>query len=161
MTALKGYEQMISALQNLGREGSNCVRTAQRDACKLQKASCVSAAPVDSGATRDAIKIQSAKRKRNRIAIMVSLGADFFQGKTFYAAFVLFGHKIGKRIFRGKKQKAYDKLKDADGSGRKFVPADNWMKVGWDSTAEEAAKLWETNMKNYLETASDKAGGLK
>ncbi len=108
--------------------------------------------------------MRSAKRlKRNRIATVVVIGSRFWAefGNTFYAAFNLFGHKIGKRAFKKQKQQAeYERLVVKDGgSARKFIPGNNWAKKASDEVAGSAAQTWEKNMKTYLDQAVEESKG--
>ena len=147
---VEGAKEMIAALKTLEKKGTACVRKAQRDAAKVSLSACIAAAPVVTGTTKDALKVRAGRRKRNRVSMMVSLGQEFFQGKTFYAAFNLFGHHIGKRKSHNPKQQArYEALVGK----RKFIPANNWMKLAWNSVAGTAAQTWEKKMKEYLEEA--------
>lgn len=87
------------------------VRRAARAALKPLADAMKTAAPVRSGLTRRAIKVRSLARSRVRVGARITLNDKPFAGETYYAGFVEFGWKTGRRGSLNRRQ----------------VPARRWM----------------------------------
>ena len=76
------------------------MRQALREAAKVVAAEARARAPVGTGTLRDSIKVRAAKGKRGTIGAEVVTGEGYFQGKTFYGAFIELGtRKMGAKPF--------------------------------------------------------------
>lgn len=106
----------IRAIERYGKAAKPVMRKAVREGAKELAEGAKDEAPVLSGRTAKAIKVRAMRAKRNTIAASAQIGSGFFTGQTFAAAFVHFGHKIGKRSL---------------GSARKSVPANPFMERGF------------------------------
>jgi HK97 gp10 family phage protein len=91
--------------------------------------------PVLTGATRRAIKLRTLRsRSRGSIAVAISVGAkDFYKGDQFYAAFLEFGHRIGKR---STSLRAYKRRTGEDPRGE--VPPRPFLRPAMDENADAA-----------------------
>ena len=119
-----GFEQFRLSLENLPSKVSKRVlRKALRAGAKPIAAAAKNLAPSKSGALRSSIKVRSGKRSRRGMSIIVGLGADWYKGDQFYAAFVEFGYRVGSR-----------KLGDA----RREVEGQHFMKRAADNSTAAA-----------------------
>lgn len=96
------------------------VRKALREGAKIIKLATLKFVPVKSGKTKDSIKVRAAKRKTGRIAYLVQIGKGDFQGETFYASFLEYGFRLKTKY------------------GSKTIPAQAFMRQGFDSSKEAA-----------------------
>jgi hypothetical protein len=48
--------------------------------------------------------VKAAKRKKGRVGMTVSIGAEMFKGATYYAGFVLYGWLTGRRGSQNRKK---------------------------------------------------------
>lgn len=96
---LKGAKELADLLRNMDRKlAKKLFRKALREGAKVIQAAAQAKAPVDTGLTRSAIKVRAAKRqKRGRFGVAVQVGEGDYRGETFYASFLEYGHKMGKR----------------------------------------------------------------
>lgn len=67
------------------------IRKAMRPALKGVAAKVKELVPVDTGLTRDSVKVRAAKRSKRGFGLNVQIGEGDYQGQTFYAAFVEYG----------------------------------------------------------------------
>lgn len=89
------------------------IRHALREGAKVVAAKAIELAPKVTGTLAQAIKVRAVKRSRKkRIGINAIIGEGWFKGKTFYAGFVEFGHRIGRRPRQPKRPKASRELRD-------------------------------------------------
>lgn len=152
-----GFNDIYPALLAVEqRAGAGIARKVLRRCSKVIHEEAKQRAPKDSGLMANRLKVRAAPRRRGRIGVEVRIGAEgFYKGKTFYGAFVHFGHRIGKRLAKAV-LKHY-------GETRKFVPANPFMedalqakgpglaaeipKMFWDEIAKvatSAAKVKQT-----------------
>lgn len=81
--------------------------------------------PVRTGNLQRGLQIRPLRTTRQGYkSIDVGVGAKWFHGPTFYAAFVEWGHRLGSR-----------KL----GDKRKFVEGEHYIEYAYDDKASEAA----------------------
>jgi HK97 gp10 family phage protein len=127
---LEGVAELHALLKGMDAKlAKKIYRTALREGAKEIQAEAVRNAPVDTGLTRDAIKVKARKRSRKNkgsVGVLVTVGEGDYKGETFYASFVEFGHFQGSR-----------KL----GDERTFVPPDPFMRRAFDSEKENAAQM--------------------
>ena len=92
-------QKLLNALP--GKVQKKIMRQALREAAKVVAVEARALAPVgaeDGGTLRASIKVRAAKGKRGTIGAEVVTGEGFFQGKTFYGAFV----ELGTRRMKAK-----------------------------------------------------------
>lgn len=86
------------------------VKKAMRKGMKIVQQSAKDHAPVETGTTKDAIKVRAAKLGRKSIGIDVRVGEGEYKGETYYAAFLEYGtSKMEPKPFM---RTAYDTKKD-------------------------------------------------
>lgn len=161
-------DEMEKSVRNKGirkalRAGANVVRRAE-----------IAAAPNMSGATRKAIKVRAAKRRPGRISVLCQVGAGWFVGTEYYAGFVEWGHKIGKRTAEVKRTMArISKMRRRDAAAadvaqaeldtidkRTRVPAKLWFTKAFKASAEAAAQKVEQVLREQIEAAAANKGKL-
>lgn len=144
----------------LDRKLLNLERKTRRDLMKrgLKKGAKVLAdevrqrAPVKTGLMKSRFKVRAQKRSRkdkDGIGFNVVTSAGFYTGKAFYAGFLVFGHRLGKRS-AGMRRKASSELKNT-GRGRKGlgkttdtrpkVDPHPFMQQAFDAKKDEAARV--------------------
>ena len=122
---ITGISKTAERLDELDRKmQKSIIRKGVRAGCKVWLNAARANAPEVSGVIRKNIKIRSGGSGKGRYVLTVGVSAKEFQGEAFYAAFVLYGHKVGSR-----------KLGDA----RTSVPANNFLQRAFDSSHDEAA----------------------
>lgn len=112
------------------------LRTALRVGAKAMKPSIAQRTPVRSGLLKKNLKVRAGKRRKaGGVSVLVSFGAKWFVGKTFYAGFVVYGHRIGKR---SKEVRRVDRLRrrfgpavTAAADSRRVVPPNEFMQKGF------------------------------
>lgn len=96
---LTGFDNLADRLAKLGEKtAGRVIRGALRSGAKIVQSGVRDETPV--GKTRllrSAIRVRAMRRKQHRIGVMVTVGAAFFKGETFYGGFVNYGHSIGRR----------------------------------------------------------------
>lgn len=103
------------------------LRQAIRKGLKPVRAEAQRLVPVDSGLTKRSIKVRAwPKRRRGQVALEVRTADGDYQGETFYAAFVEFGHFQGPR---------------AAGGRRTWVPERPFMRPAFDNKKRAARKV--------------------
>lgn len=130
---LEGGREIHFRLLQIERKAAGAAtRKALRAGAKIIQSEAKARAPVEVGRTRKAIRVRAGKSRKGVISVMVAIGAKWFGGPTFYAAFVALGHKLGKRLRRG-------------GTGnRKEVPANPYLQEAFDAAKPRAiAKIVE------------------
>lgn len=172
-------QSLLLTLKNLENKVSGKImRKALRAGAKVCQQQMKADAPVKSGATRDAVKVKAAKRSKNRVAIAVSIGMGWFKGTTFYAGFVEFGHKIGKRGYQLRHfsyvRRGYDSVTGERIGGRvaikhrkttkeredkrQSVEGTHWMRKAFEeSEPRAAAKIYEVMRSELAAVAKEKA----
>jgi HK97 gp10 family phage protein len=136
------------ALGNLEKKFADAdCRKAMRVGAKIIQQAMIEQAPVDSGALRQSIKVRSLKRKKGRIGAMVTMRADSFKGDTFYAGFVEYGHKVGKRAAR----RARGKVRASKVAAQTEVQGTHWAKNAFESAKEKAIEGIRQSLAESLE----------
>lgn len=108
VTGIKSIDQALAKLEPKVKK--KMVKRAMRPAMKPILKAAKSNAPVDTGATKRAIKIRAAKRSRTTMGIDVRIGEGDYKGEQYYAAFVEYGtSKMEPKPFL---RPAYDTGKD-------------------------------------------------
>jgi HK97 gp10 family phage protein len=137
---ITGITEALTKLKTLdGKVQKGVVRRSLRKGAKIFQKAAQSAAPVASGLTKSAIKIRAGKAKKGTYRLNVGVGASDYQGETFYAAFVLYGHKVGSR-----------KLGDA----RTLVPANNWLLKAKEKSEQQVAGTVVDQLLHEVEEAT-------
>lgn len=156
---LPGADELAARLRGLPiKIAKKCIRPALRDGSKVIAAEVRARAPKVSGRTVAAVKVRASPRSRKLIGVNVTVGAGWFAGPTFYAAFVAFGHKVG----RTKGGKPYRRLIN----GRwvtlkpgKVIPKNPYLDQAAAAGKGAAAQAVADRMKSNLDAvAAEKAG---
>jgi len=94
-----GDKELNRKLQTLkGVKQKKAVRKASRESLKGHLVSSVKrAAPRRTGLLSRAVKVRALPRSRTQVGARVTVGDGMFKGETFYAGFIEFGRKTGKR----------------------------------------------------------------
>jgi HK97 gp10 family phage protein len=137
---IEGVENVLANLKALDDKMPKVVAKANRAGAKVVKGVADSLAPRLSGLTASNIKIRTSNKKSKGIyRTSVGVGAKDWTGPTFYASFVLWGHRVGPR-----------KL----GNARKAVPANNWLKESAAQAGESAAAAVIEELKAGIDAAA-------
>jgi HK97 gp10 family phage protein len=124
-------DNIIGKLSELENKAANKVtRKALRAGAKVIQTQAQANAPVKSGLLKKSIKVRAGKSRKGIISIIVGVGKKWFTGPSFYAAFVEFGHKTGKRRSRGKVR--------ARGDSRKEIPGKHFIEQAFGESKEAA-----------------------
>lgn len=127
---VKGFLDLLNV-----KVAKSILRKGLRAGAKTLVASARSEAPKLTGALKRNIKIRGGIRvPKGSVSMSVGVGAKDFTGKTFYAAFVLWGHKVGsKKLGDARKQVAanefLDRAYDATNQTVVTVATDKWMEL--------------------------------
>lgn len=110
VTGHKAIDKKLKTIE--AKLGRKVLRKAMRESLKPTLKTAQDLAPIgETGALKDSVKIKPGKRKRGVISLLVALGAGWFKGSTFYAAFVELGtSRIKARRFM---TQAYEREKEA------------------------------------------------
>lgn len=145
--SLQGAAQLQKTLDELPRKVSKRIANkAMMAGSEVVLARAEQLVPVKTGFLRDSLIIRPGKRRRNMVRFIVGTLDDNYQGDTFYAAFVEFGHRIGKRKLR-KRKKIGELARNKHRRGRA---------KGIYSVEDERAMVLP---KKYLEPAFDQSKG--
>ncbi len=135
---LQGGAQLLAKLKRLEKkQAGGLIRKGLRAGAKIIAKETKSNAPVGpTGRLAKAAKVRAMRRKRGRLGVLVQIGSGFYQGETFYGAFVVLGRKTGKR----------------NSSNRRQVLANNFMKRAAETKQTEAIAALEDAVRTGLET---------
>ena len=131
---LDGAKELEKKLKELGAKAERkAYNQALRAGCKPIQAAAKSKVPVDSGDLKRSIKVRAGKRRRGMREVAVQTDQGWYQGDTFYGAFLEFGHFLGKR----------------GSDDRTWVPPKPFMRPAWDEQQGNALrivmdKLWSS-----------------
>lgn len=139
---IKGLDETDKALKDLDvAVAKRIIRKGLRAGAKDVLNAARADAPQRSGAIKRNIKIRGGGTKNGVVKLNIGVGAKDFQGKTFYAGFVLYGHKVGSR-----------KLGDA----RTAVPANNFLERAYESSGQQAVETTTEAWKELIEKEASK-----
>lgn len=101
-----GDKKLNRKLQTLkGPLQKKAVRQASRESLKAHLLPATKrAAPRRSGRLQRAVKVRALPRSRKALGARITVGNQSFQGETFYAGFIEYGRKTGKRGSAGRRQ---------------------------------------------------------
>lgn len=134
---IQGDVELIKRLKALRTtEANKIIRKGLRAGAKEVHRETVHASPVVSGKMKKSYKVRAMKRKRGRIGVQIQSGEGFFQGETFYAGFVVLGHRVGPRRL---------------GDARRKVDPNEFMKIAADKAAPGAIRVLNETVKAELE----------
>lgn len=127
--SLEGLEQLRQAMEQL-EEGiaKKQMRVALRAGARVLERDLRAHAPVDSGLTEASILVRAMRRSRTGLGMMVMTTSAVFGRAVYYAGFVNYGWKAGKRpkaINQRKKGKVFANDR------RKFIPGTRWLEKSW------------------------------
>lgn len=135
-TTVEGFDECIKAIRELEQEYPRTVfGRALRAGAKVILASLVSLAPVRSGDTRGALKVRAGKRRKNFQSMVAGIPEGFFKGDQFYAGFVNYGWKTGKR----------------GSANRRQIPGEHWAEIGFDDVKDAALARVTQVLKEHVE----------
>lgn len=151
---IRGVEEIQRRLRELEtRTAKKATRTALRAGAKIILDEARATAPVRTGLVRRAIKVKAGKSSKGMVSVLVQLGSKMFAGKSFYGAFVNFGHFMGKRLagrWRGAERKErYTAASVA--AGRVFVPGTHWMERSFESKKNLALEVAQGKLIELIE----------
>lgn len=143
---LQGLSELRAKLKRVATKDANkAIRKGTRASAKITTAAAKPAVPVVSGLWRQQIKTRAMKRRRGFIGARTTVGAKgWYAGEAFYAAFVEFGHKIGKR--------PSEKLIGTAADTRKQIEGKHYMERSVKHVADRAGQTCVDTIKSELET---------
>lgn len=129
------------------------------------------------GATSRAVKVRAGKSTKNYKAIQVVVGSGWFTGDEWYAAFVEFGHKQGKRQHHETKARKARRIaainnpgsnrlqviaartatKIAADAGRKQIPGEHFMEYAYDELHQQAINATIDDFAQRVKSATPNA----
>lgn len=109
LTGVKELDAMLAGLEP--KLAKKYIRSSIRKSLKPIAAEAKALAPVDTGATREAVKVKPGKSNRKKIQLQVAVGEGWFTGDEFYAGFNLLGTK--RQPPNPWLQEAHDRLSDS------------------------------------------------
>lgn len=122
---LEGGKELERELKEVEpKVAKKVVTKALRAGAKVILKAAKSAAPKRTGLLQRSLTVRAAKRKKGRVAFVVQTKGGDFKGKSFYAAFLEYGHKAGSR-----------KL-----ANRKIIPPQPFLSPAFDSAKDDAAR---------------------
>jgi HK97 gp10 family phage protein len=143
---LTGMKEAIANLDRLDKAMERkIIRKGLRAGGQVLKSASQGEAPSWSGRTKRNIKVRAGKRSKDKTTITVGVSAKDYAGEAFYASFVLYGHRVGRRAL---------------GDARKMVPANDFLKRAFDESSDEAAQTTIDAWKQLTDEEL-KAGGGK
>jgi hypothetical protein len=150
----QGMQAASDALKELGNKlAKKIIRTGLRAGCKVWLPKAKAEAPKLSGLLASKLKIRSAGSNAKRTAMSVGVGDKDFTGKEFYAGFVMYGHKIGKRATKS------STTRQAIAAGaRKSVKANNFLDRVFQANARNAMDAVQESWKEQIADATAKGG---
>lgn len=102
---LEGAAELEKKLNALDRKVANTIsKKAVRAGAKTVLAKAKQLVPKKSKLLSKSLKVRAGKRRKGTVRFSVQTKDGFFQGETFYAAFVEFGHKAGSRKLENRKE---------------------------------------------------------
>lgn len=114
-----------------------------------------SKAPVDTGLLVSSIKVRSGVSiRRGVVRATVGTSSGDYHGDEFYAAFIEYGHRQGKRTRWVKAKGKLGKLQAAvekAGDSRPFVPAQPFMRPAFDENKEKALRIFVEELRAGLD----------
>jgi HK97 gp10 family phage protein len=139
---ITGMEETRKALDNLDREvQKKILRKGLRKGCKVMLRIAKADAPFKTGKLKRNIKIRSGGVKYGKLRMTVGIGNKDYTGEAFYAAFLLYGWRVGSR-----------KLGDA----RRQVPPNNFLRRAYESAGEQAVTTTLESWKELIEQEASK-----
>jgi HK97 gp10 family phage protein len=141
---IDGMEDLLKRLKTLEPKlAKKVIRQSLRAGAKVILTAARAKAPRRSGLLKKSIKVRALKRSRTgRIGITVQTGEGDFQGKTFYGAFVEYGHKLGARQRKPPSDgEQLRKAIESGGSDRRFIEAKPFMEPAFDQNKDKAAAV--------------------
>ncbi len=118
-------------------------------------------APVETGLLISTLEVKGKANKRGIGATLQTRGGSF-KGDTFYAAFIEFGHKLGKRLGnaavgarkRMRRSKELKAIIKSVNDARPMVPANPFMRSAFDENKEAALDIYKQALAAGIEKAA-------
>lgn len=102
---ITGLKECLKRLESLDHKvQKKILRKSLRQGAKLPLTLAKATAPVRTGFLKKSLKVRSGRGRKGIIRILVGTGAKWFKGAAFYAAFVIFGYKVGSRKLGDKRK---------------------------------------------------------
>lgn len=138
MSDVQGLQNALAKLGQLeDKIAKQYVKDGLTVGAKIVAAETFRRAPVRTGTLRDAIKVKSSRfNRQGKISVLVSIGAGWFKGPTFYAGFVALGHFVGSRRL---------------GPNRTKVEPDKFIQEATDASRDAATDAAMTRIVNLIE----------
>lgn len=150
---IDGLSEFQAELAALPKKLANgVVRKALRAGAKPVQAEAKLQAPKLTGFTRRQIKVRAAKRSRRRrdtVIINVQIGAGDYKGDSFYASFVHWGWRAGKR----------QKLAKGKADTRPKIEANKFMTRSIEKTRSVAIEAITSTMRREIDATVGKLSG--
>lgn len=146
LTGDKKVNRMLREIS--GTQGKSVIRKAARAGIKVVLPAAKRYAPSRTGLLRRNIKVRTLRRSRTRVGARITIGAESFQGKTFYGAFQEWGWRVGKR----------QGLTKAALATRPKVPGKFFLKRAADSKRNSALIVYHAAIKRGVEEIARKNG---
>lgn len=156
---LLGAGEIVARMERLGQTVNRQIAaTSLRAGAKIIQAAAARNAPVGHyfypsqaakrkpGTLKRSIKVRAGKRTKDSVGIVVGSGKKWFTGDEFYAAFVEFGFKTGKRGSKSTiSTSAGDTRKLATGKNRVQVAGEHFIEHSYlETRASALAKIKRT-----------------
>jgi len=150
LTGVEGFERTLMKLER--RVGRKIGSRALRAAAKVVQAEAKRRAPIGKrGFIPPSIKVRAVKRSRKNkdyVGINVITAGGWFKGKTFYAAFLEFGHHVGKRMKAAARKVA--------GDTRQWVPPRPFIGPAYEATKGQARQIIIRELRRGIEAEAGK-----
>jgi HK97 gp10 family phage protein len=144
---IHGHEEVMQRLRDLDEKTEKQIfRVGLKAGANVVLPVAESLAPERSGRMRANLKVRNGGSNKKRVRISVGASAKDFSGPAFYTGFVLWGHKIGKRIRR-----ALLRIRP-ELDARKTVPGDDFIKHAYDETKQAALDTAMSTMAQQIES---------
>ena len=133
-TRIEGLQALQRDLQSFPEKIAKRVTgRAVRKALAPVEAEAKARCPVETGASKDAIKVRPGKRRPGIQSAVVGASKKWFTGDNFYIAFNEFGHFMGRR------------------KRRKFYPPHPFLRPAYDAKGQEAVEIATEELKAGIE----------
>ncbi len=151
--SITGQAEIKRKLDKLGQIGSKkVVVKAMRTAMKPLLAYTRKQLPKKTGLVRRSLKLKAPRRTRKKgiFRLLMVIGDADFQGKSFYAAFLEYGKKLGKAKRGTLKNKLSKAQKLLLNKGRKQIAGKYYLKKAWDTKQNSVQQRFISELKTAI-----------
>jgi hypothetical protein len=147
---LLGIEELDAQLKEFQEKTSKRIinlglKKASQNACDIAR----DFAPIKSGQTQQALKIERIKRNKKYFGWKVQIGMGDYRGDQFYASFVEMGHHLSKASDLEKQAIARKKV--SPGWRRQWLEGTGWLRKAFDLAAPSSMEIAITTIKQGIE----------